>query len=103
MLLLLPYRCSAFYILRGLRFHRPEDREDFHEDARERLAASDEEPAELEAIGDYDTNPFLLTQAVPEVPVVASEGGQEAEQKAAKALRHLPQGLLNTGRWGGRP
>ena len=83
-----------------VRFQRPDDREDFHEDARERLAASDDEPGDvMEAIGDYDTNPFLLTQAAApeEVPVVASEGSKEAEQAAAAALRHLPQGLLNTG------
>jgi len=37
-----------------------------------------------------------------EVPIYASEGGQEAEQRAAAALRHLPAGLLNTGDLGAR-
>jgi len=60
----------------------------------------------LEAIGDgipggasaqaVGSNPFLLVPEA-EVPVVASEGGAEAEAAAAAALRHLPAGLLNTG------
>ncbi|CAJ1379249.1 unnamed protein product [Effrenium voratum] len=87
----------------GLKFQKTcDDREDFQEDSRR----SDEEADAMEAIGDGDeeyekyevkANPFLLGATLVEVPVVASEGGAEAEQAAAAALRHLPAGLLNTG------
>ena len=89
----------------GLKFQRTsDDRDDFQEDAArmDRLGASDNEEAAdaIEAIGDYDSNPFLLNakaKEATEVPVIASEGGAEAEKAAAAALRHLPAGLLNTG------
>eukprot|EP00434_Breviolum_minutum_P002541 symbB.v1.2.002250.t1/scaffold92.1/size545918/7 len=104
----------------GLKFHKTcDEREDFQDETRDRLGGSDgEEQADAiearpnlpmtnflpeEAIGDYDSNPFLLNAKVTppedpaEVPIYASEGGQEAEQRAAAALRHLPAGLLNTG------
>jgi len=56
------------------------------------------EDLEPQAIGDRDSssNPFLLAPDTA-APVVASEGGAEAEAAAAAALRHLPAGLLNTG------
>merc|ERR1719362_2259719 len=56
------------------------------------------EDLEPQAIGDGDSslNPFLLAPDTA-APVVASEGGAEAEAAAAAALRHLPAGLLNTG------
>lgn len=88
----------------GLRFHKTcDEREDFQEDSRlDRLGASDgeEQGDAIEAIGDYDSNPFLLNAKgvdPTEVPIFASEGGAKAEQAAAAALRHLPAGLLNTG------
>lgn len=88
----------------GLKFQRTsDDRDDFQDDSArglDRLGASDgEEAVEIEAIGDYDSNPFLLSgqEKAAEVPVVASEGGAEEEKAAAAALRHLPAGLLNTG------
>ncbi|CAE7529603.1 iksA [Symbiodinium natans] len=99
----------------GLKFQKREDRsedrggEDLQDEqsrsAMDRLASlgvSDEEQGDAIAIGDgdYDANPFLLgaqTANPEEVPIFTSEGGAEAEQAAAAALRHLPAGLLNTG------
>eukprot|EP00439_Symbiodinium_sp_Y106_P083047 s653_g22.t2 len=101
----------------GLKFQKQDrgsderdGRDDFPEEvpsrsAMDRLAGlgvSDEEQGDAIAIGDgdYDANPFLLGAEASnpaEVPIFASEGGAEAQQAAAAALRHLPAGLLNTG------
>ncbi|CAE7711144.1 iksA [Symbiodinium sp. CCMP2456] len=102
----------------GLKFQKQDrgsderdGRDDFQEEApaarsaMDRLAGlgvSDEEQGDAIAIGDgdYDANPFLLGAEASnpaEVPIFASEGGAEAQQAAAAALRHLPAGLLNTG------
>ncbi|CAE7650709.1 iksA [Symbiodinium pilosum] len=97
----------------GLKFHKREDRTDDRGDDQQqddsaravgpldRLGVSDDEQGDAIAIGDgdYDANPFLLAHTAnpAEVPIFASEGGVEAEQAAAAALRHLPAGLLNTG------
>lgn len=48
----------------------------------------------MEAVGDA-TNPFMAPSS--QVPVVASEGGAEAEAAAAAALQNVTAGLLNTG------
>lgn len=74
----------------GLKYQKPVDSTEVEEIDAERVGEMLEVPHD-------GANPFIMETPPEEVPVMASEGGKEAEAAAAAALRHLPPGLLNTG------